>query len=271
VTVNAGSIRNQGIEFALTSRNMVGDFQWTSSINFGFNKNQWRDRAGFYPEGEQIAVENGPLGGIYGYQVVGLFQSQDEIDNSPDQNAVAIAQPGTFKYQDANDDGVITPEDRILLGNYDPDFTFVVNNSLSYQDFDLNFFFQGSIGREKLNYTRAYLEDVDDITEGFNKSAAVLNRWTLENPNGTVPGADGILGGFANNSMYIEDASFLRLRNVTLGYTFTDFKKVSNLRLYADVQNLMTITPFKGTDPETDEFRQYPNAKTYTVGLSATF
>jgi TonB-linked SusC/RagA family outer membrane protein len=271
VTVNAGSIRNRGIEFALTSRNMVGDFQWTSSINFGFNKNQWRDRAGFYPEGEQIAVENGPLGGIYGYQVVGLFQSQDEIDNSPDQNAVAIAQPGTFKYQDANDDGVITPEDRILLGNYDPDFTFGVNNSLSYQDFDLNFFFQGSIGREKLNYTRAYLEDVDDITEGFNKSAAVLNRWTLENPNGTVPGADGILGGFANNSMYIEDASFLRLRNVTLGYTFTDFKKVSNLRLYADVQNLMTITPFKGTDPETDEFRQYPNAKTYTVGLSATF
>lgn len=271
VTLNAGSIRNRGIELAVTSRNLVGQLGWTSSLNFGYNKNEWRDRAGFYPEGEQIAVENGPLGGIYGYQVLGLFQNQDEIDNSRNQSAVAIAQPGTFKYQDANEDGVITPEDRVLLGNFDPDFTFGINNTFNYKNFDLNFFFQGSIGREKTNSTRAYLEDVDDITEGFNKSAAVLTRWTPSNPNGIVPGADGILGGFAENSWYIEDASFVRLRNVTLGYTFTHMKGISNLRFYADAQNLLTITPFKGTDPETEEFRQYPNAKTYTLGLSATF
>ncbi len=271
VTVNAGSIRNRGIEFSLTSKNMVGEFEWTSSLNYGLNKNQWKDRAGFYPEGKQIAVENGPLGGIYGYRVLGFFQNQAEINDSPDQSAVAIASPGTFKYEDVNKDGAITPEDRVLLGNYDPKFTFGVNNTFNYKNFDLNFFFQGSVGRKKMNYTRAYLEDVDDITEGFNKSRAVLNRWTPENPSGTVPGADGILGGFANNSVYVEDASFLRMRNITLGYTFSDIKKVSNLRVYADIQNLITITPFKGTDPETDEFRQYPNAKTYTLGLSATF
>ena len=271
VTLNAGSIRNRGIELGLTSRNIVGEFEWVSSFNIGFNENEWRDRAGFYPEGEQIAEENGPLGGIYGYQVIGLFQSQEEIDNSPDQSAVAVAQPGTFKYQDTNEDGVITPEDRILLGNVDPDYTFGLNNTFSYKNFDLNFFFQGSMGREKLNFTRAYLEDVDDITEGFNKSEAVLDRWTPDNPNGTVPGADGILGGFADNSEYIEDASFVRLRNITLGYTFNNVKKISNLRVYADIQNLITITPFEGADPETDEFRQYPNAKTYTLGISATF
>lgn len=271
ITINAGSVRNRGIELALTSRNLVGEFKWTTSLNYGFNKNEWRDRSGFYPEGKEIAVENGPLNGIYGYQVLGLFQSQAEIDNSPDQEAVAIPSPGTFKYADANNDGVITPEDRILLGNSDPDFTFGVNNTMSYKNIDLNFFFQGSIGREKQNSVRAYLEDVDDITEGFNKSKAVANRWTSENTSGTVPAADGILGGFSNNSEYIEDASFVRLRNITLGYTFPELGKIYNLRVYADVQNLITITPFEGTDPETDEFRQYPNAKTYTLGLSATF
>jgi TonB-linked SusC/RagA family outer membrane protein len=271
VTVNAGSITNRGIEFALTSRNIVKEFQWTSSLNFSYNKNQWKDRAGFYPEGQQIARENGPLSGIYGYKVLSLFQSQDEIDNSPDQSAVAVASPGTFKYADANDDGTITPEDRVLLGQYDPKYTFGINNTFTFKGFDFNFFFQGSLGKRKMNFTRAYLEDVDDITEGFNKSSAVLNRWTPENPLGTIPGSDNILGGFANNDRYIEDASFVRLRNITLGYTFNEINKVSNLRLYADVQNLITITPFEGNDPETDEFSQYPNAKTYTIGLSATF
>jgi len=271
VTVNAGSITNRGLEFSLTSKNLVGAFEWTSSLNLGFNKNQWKDRAGFYPEGRLIAVENGPLGAIYGYNVIGFFQSETDIASSPNQEAVAIPQPGTFKYEDANGDGVITPEDRVLLGNYDPDMTFGINNTFSYKNFDLNFFFQGSLGREKMNFTRAYLEDVDDITEGFNKSSAVTNRWTPNNPTGTVPGSDGILGGFANNSEYIEDASFVRLRNITLGYTFSEIRKISNLRVYADVQNLITITPFQGPDPETDEFRQYPNAKTYTLGLSATF
>lgn len=271
VTVNAGSITNRGIEFALTTRNVVKGFEWTSSLNFSYNQNQWKDRAGFYPEGQQIAQEDGPLSGIYGYKVLSLFQSQDEIDNSPDQSAVAVASPGTFKYADTNDDGVVTPEDRVLLGQYDPKYTFGLNNTFTYKGFDLNFFFQGSLGKRKMNFTRAYLEDVDDLTEGFNKSSAVLDRWTPENPSGTVPGADNILGGFANNDRYIEDASFVRLRNVTLGYTFSEIKMISNLRLYADVQNLITITPFAGNDPETDEFSQYPNAKTYTLGLSATF
>ena len=271
VTTNAGSIQNQGVEFSITSRNLVGDLTWTSSFNLGYNKNEWKDRSGFYPEGEQIAVERGPLGGIYGYEVLGLFQSQTEIDDSPNQSAVAIAQPGTFKYKDTNNDGVVTPDDRVLLGNVDPDFTFGLNNSFEYKKFDLTFFFQGGIGREKENFTRAYLEDGDDIAEGFNKSAIVLERWTPKNTSGTTPGLDGIIGGFSNNSYYIEDASFVRLRNITLGYTFGKIKGISNLRLYADVQNLVTITSFKGTDPETDEFRQYPNAKTFTLGLNMTF
>ncbi len=267
-----GKIGNRGIELGLTSRNMVGKFEWTTSFNFGFNQNQWRNRAGFYPIGKEIEEENGPLNGIYGYQVLGLFQSQEEIDNSPDQVAVAQSSPGSLKYADTNDDGVITPEDRILLGNGDPKFTFGLNNTFNYKKFDLNFFFQGMIGREKLNYTRANLEDVDGMVDfTFNKSKEVLNRWTPENPSGTVPGSDGLPGGFGGNSMYIEDASFVRLRNITLGYTIGEIGKISNFRIYTDVQNLITITSFKGPDPETAEFVQYPNAKTYTLGLSATF
>ena len=159
----------------------------------------------------------------------------------------------------------------MLQGQYDPLYTFGVNNTMAFKNFDLNFFFQGALGQKRLNFTRAYLEDVDDLTESFNKSRAVLDRWTPSNPNGTVPGADNILGGFADNTRYIEDASFVRLRNITLGYTFRNIPNISNLRIYADVQNLLTITPFEGIDPETDQFSQYPNAKTYTFGLSATF
>ncbi|MEM8939157.1 MAG: TonB-dependent receptor [Bacteroidota bacterium] len=270
VTLNAGSIQNQGIELGLTSRNLVRRLEWTTSFNFAYNDNQWKDRAGFYPEGEQIAEENGPLGGIYGYRVIGLFSSQEEIDSSPNQSAVAVAQPGTFKYQDANGDGVVTPDDRVLLGEEDPDFTFGLNNSFTYKKFDLSFFFQGALGQEKENYTRAHLEDVDDINDGFNKTTTVLNRWMQENPDGTVPGQDDLIGGFSNNSVYIENASFIRLRNITFGYTFLTNDKISNLRIYGDIQNLLTFTSFDGIDPETDEFRQYPNAKTYTIGLNIT-
>ncbi|MEM6813838.1 MAG: TonB-dependent receptor, partial [Bacteroidota bacterium] len=244
VTLNAGSIQNQGIELGLTSRNLVRRLEWTTSFNFAYNDNQWRDRAGFYPEGEQIAEENGPLGGIYGYRVIGLFSSQEEIDSSPNQSAVAVAQPGTFKYQDANGDGVVTPDDRVLLGEEDPDFTFGLNNSFTYKKFDLSFFFQGALGQEKENYTRAHLEDVDDINDGFNKTTTVLNRWMQENPDGTVPGQDDLIGGFSNNSVYIENASFIRLRNITFGYTFLTNDKISNLRIYGDIQNLLTFTSF---------------------------
>ncbi|MEM9896657.1 MAG: SusC/RagA family TonB-linked outer membrane protein, partial [Bacteroidota bacterium] len=279
ITINSGKLENSGIEFQLTSRNFVGEFKWTTSLNVAYNENRWRDRARFinfdFGETEEIALENGPYRGYYGYRILGLFQSQDEIDNSPNQNAVAVAQPGSFKYQDTNGDGVITPEDRVLLGQYDPKYTFGLNNTFHYKNFDLNFFFQGSLGHKRKNVARAYIEDVDDITEGFNKSRAVLDRWTPDNPTGTVPGADFIIEGFLDNDRYIEDASFVRLRNITLGHTFSEIKFISNLRIYADVQNLITITPFEGLDPETGDptgqFSTYPNAKTYTIGLSATF
>ncbi len=271
VTTNAGSIKNQGVELALTSKNLVEELKWTSSFNIAYNENEWRDRAGFYPEGQAIAEENGPLGGIYGYQVEGLFQSQEEIDNSPDQSAVNIPEPGTFKYTDTDNDGVITPNDRVLLGKGAPDFTFGLSNNFEFQKFDLSFFFQGSLGREKLNSRRAYLEDGDDITEGFNKSTALLDRWTTGNTGTLIPGIDNRIGGVANNSIYIEDASFVRLRNVTLGYNLGALKGISNLRIYADAQNLLTFTGFEGADPETSENRQYPNAKTYSIGINASF
>ena len=270
VTTNTGSLLNRGIELALASKNLVGELKWTTSFNLAYNKNSWDDRAGFYPEGAEIAIENGPIGGIYGYVVEGIFQSQPEIDNSPDQSAVAIPQPGTFKYSDLDDDGKITPADRTLLGKADPDYTIGLNNIFEYGNFDLSFFFQGAFGREKENFTRAYLEDGDDLLEGFNKSTEINNRWG--NSSSTlVPGLDGMIGGVANNSVYIEDASFVRLRNVTLGYECLPTKWIKKLRIYADAQNLLTLTRFKGTDPETDEGTQYPNSRTYTLGLNVTF
>lgn len=269
ITANAGEILNKGVEFSLTTVNINKAFVWTSSFNFGYNKNNWVDRAGYYPAGKAIEEEQAVVEGIYGYVVEGIFESQAEVDASNQPNA----SPGMFIFKDVSGDGEITPADRTLLGKGDPDFTLGLNNQFSYKNFDLSFFFQGMIGREKDNYTRAGLEDITNLLSANNKTNTVLDRWTPSNPEGSVHSgyapSDG--GDNYNNSHYIQDASFVRLRNVTLSYTIQPKKHISNIRIYVDVQNLLTFTNYDGLDPETDEFRQYPNAKTFSFGFNVTF
>ncbi|MGL1885790.1 MAG: TonB-dependent receptor [Reichenbachiella sp.] len=269
MTSNAGKIENRGIEFSFSTTIIDKAVQWTTSFNFAYNQNTWLDRSGYYPVSEEIEDENAVLNGIYGYQVEGIFQNESEIAASQQPNA----QLGMFKFKDANDDGVITPADRVLLGKNDPDFTLGLNNSFVYKNWDFNFFFQGMLGREKHNYTLSGLEDIQSILAANNKVSSIQDRWTVNNVNGSVHSGLAPTDGGDNslNSLYVEDASFLRLRNVTLGYNFENVKFIDKLRIYADAQNLLTISNYKGLDPETDEFRQYPNAKTYTIGLNVTF
>lgn len=269
MTANAGKIQNRGIEFGITTVNLQGSLQWNTSFNFAYNKNNWMERAGYYPVGKEVEEENAVLNGIYGYVVEGIFKDQTEINNSNQPNA----SPGMFKFKDVNEDGDITPSDRTLLGKNDPDFTFGLNNNFSYRNFDLSFFFQAMLGREKNNFNLADLENIQNILSAYNKSTTILDRWTPDNPGGTVHGGEAPSDGGDNwnNSVYIQDASFLRLRNITLGYSTNAIPYISTFRVYVDAQNLFTLTPYEGLDPETDEFRQYPNAKTYTIGLNITF
>ncbi|MFZ5941012.1 MAG: SusC/RagA family TonB-linked outer membrane protein [Bacteroidota bacterium] len=269
MTKNAGTILNRGAELNITSVNIPEVVEWKTSFNIAYNKNSWLDRAGYYPVGMEVEEENATVNGIYGYIVDGIFTSQEQINEScqPD------AKPGMFIFRDVSGDGEITPADRTLLGKNDPDFTLGLNNSFQYKKFDLSFFFQGMFGRQKDNYTLASLEDIQNILLGYNKSVTILDRWTDANPDGTVQGGLAPSDGGDNyaNTVYIQNASFVRLRNVTLGYSTSNLKFVKNLRIYFDAQNLLTITPYRGLDPETDEFRQYPNARTYSIGVNITF
>lgn len=269
IVYNAGSILNRGIEFSITSQNLTGKLHWQTSFNIAYNANNWKDRAGVYEIGPRVEGQKDVFQGIYGYVVEGIFRDDTEITNSNQP----LASPGMFKFKDANNDGEITAEDRVLLGKEAPDFSLGLNNILSYKKLQLNIFFQGMLGREKYNFTRASLENVNDILRATNKSVAVLDRYTADNPNGSVHSgalqADG--GDNSLNSNYVEDASFIRLRNVTLGYNMKPKRGIESIRLYADVQNLLTITTYKGLDPETNEDLQYPSAKTYTIGLNVNF
>lgn len=280
VYTNAGAIQNRGLELQIQSSNLTGQLSWNTSFNIAYNKNRWKDRGG--KPFKSYEDEFGPVGAMFALEVEGVFQDQAEIDAD---GAQPTAAPGHFNFRDVNGDAVIDANDRVFMGQSQPDLTWGVNNKFVFKAFDLNFFFQGAHGNKKHNGVRAALNDVSDIGTGANQSVQVLNRWTPENPSQTIPsGGQGWQETF--NSVYLEDASFVRLRNITLGYTTSVSKVFSSLRVYVDAQNLLLFTKWSGLDPETGgsignqtnpelgqeaTFPQYPAAKTYTVGLNVTF
>jgi len=269
MTKNAGSILNRGAELGITTVNLSKTLEWKTSFNIAYNRNNWIDRAGYYPVSMEVEEEDAVVNGIYGYIVLGIFKDLDEIAASEQPDA----RPGMFHFYDVNGDGEITPDDRTLIGKNDPDFSLGLNNSFTYKKFDLSFFFQGMLGREKDNYTLAGLENIQNILLAYNKSKSILDRWSGSNPDGTVISGEAPSDGGDNylNSVYIQNASYIRLRNLTIGYTTGELAFIDNLRIYFDAQNLFTLTPYQGLDPETDEFRQYPNARTYSIGVNLSF
>lgn len=194
---------------------------------------------------------------------------------------------GRFRYEDVDGDGEITPDDRTHLGDPNPDFTYGLNLNLGYKNFDFSAFFYGSQGNEIFNLAKSYTHFV-----GFypttNFSRDLLNAWTPENTNTNIPKVES-QGNFsttlAPNSFYIEDGSFLKLRSVSLGYTFQPnlLKKLymSRLRVYTQVENLFTLTKYSGLDPELVggptsamgiDRGSYPNNELGIIfGLSVTF
>lgn len=281
IYTNAGSIRNKGVEVQIQSINLSGStLEWRSSVNAAFNENRWLDRGGrVFPGYED---EFGPVGAMYSYEVEGLFQSDAQI---VEDGAQPDALPGYFNFIDQNNDGIIDADDRVFIGKTQPDFTWGLSNNLKYKNFDLNFFIQGVQGIQKYNSERARLNDVSDIGTGRNKSVDVLNRWTPDNTKTNVPrGGQGWPEG-SFNSVYVENASFIRLRNVTIGYN-VPVERLTSIRFYFDVQNLLTFTKWTGLDPEgggvvadptnpqsdqAQSFPSYPSARTYTAGLNITF
>lgn len=294
---NLGEVNNKGFELALTSKNFVGDFNWTTDINFSTNKNEVmalnESNEPIYSSGSagvrHVTRVGDPIGSYYGYVVDGIYQTQAEIDNAPIDTQAPNAGPGDLKFKDIDGDGEITPDDRTVTGSYFPDFTWGINNTFSYKDIDFSFLIQGVEGNEILNLTSRHLNNGE---ANFNSYAIWNERWrSAEDPgNGYIPRADRESGNHGNNSrpssFQVEDGSYVRLRNVTLGYTLPIDNlfggDIQRLRFYITGTNLFTITDYLGYNPEVsnistnsltpgEDYGAFPLTKSFTLGVNLKF
>jgi len=298
-TRNVGSVRNRGFEFAATYRKSFGDFQYSITGNFATLDNEFLDLGGAQPiVGGNVnttrvtRIDEGiPIGSFWGYTADGIFQTQAEIDAHADQ---PNAEPGDIRFVDLNGDGVINPDDRGYIGDPIPDLTYGLTLNASYKGFDFNMFVQGVSGVE-LYYGYRYFSA--GMLRPFNFEQRTLGYWDGPGTSNTIPRAVG--GDPANNTRestrFIGDGSFLRARNMTLGYsvpsaTLENFAKgtVSSARVYVTAQNLFTITDYEGYDPEISSDTQsgnpgqysrargidsnnYPQPRTFLFGVQLSF
>jgi hypothetical protein len=313
--VNIGKISNKGLDLLVGSKGRVGrDWTWdiTATATHYKNKILRLNELPFFDiplgdYGSLVRNEVGrPLGSFFGYKVIGLFQDENDVAKSPEQDAKA---PGRFKYLDADSrdpvtgkltgkpDGKITEADRIHFGDPNPDFTLGLNIAINYRNFDFSTFFYGSFGNDIVNHVK-YVMDVfparvfvDAGKPGAllhpKGKAALYNSWTPDRRNTNVPKAE-FFPNFSNssaNSYAMENGTYLRNRTMILGYTFpqrwVQRLKADRLRLYVQAVNLFTLTRYSGLDPEMvgtsiasgiNYFGHYPgNEKQYTLGVNLQF
>lgn len=280
---NIGSVTNKGFEFAVNARLIEGrEFLWTASANMARNLNRIKD-LGEYNEltigndQEQILRVGEAVGSFYGYRFLGVVQSDEDVSQLPTIGN-RTPQPGDAKLADVSGaegipDGKISPEyDRVVLGSIQPDFTYGFSSTLTYKNLDFYILFQGSKGNEVYNLLRRYLERPND---SYNMSAVLLDSWTESHPSNTIPHLNSTRPTELD-SRYVEDASFLKLRNITLGYTIPVKVNTASvkLRFFASARNLFTLTKYKGYDPEVAEgidLGIYPSSKSFLAGASLTF
>ncbi len=289
---NIGSVENEGFEFGIETQNIsTENFTWSTNANVTFTKNEITELAN---DGEDIIVNGGPgfadtnilrvgepIGAFFGYQFDGIWQLQSEIDQI---GTMPNATPGEERYADTNNDGVINGDDRVVIGSPVPDAFFGFTNTFTYKNLELNVFFQGSIGNEILNVTRYILDDFSGIT---NPSTDALNRWTGPGTSNEFPKA--VFGGNPQllSDKWVEDGSYVRLRNITLAYNI-NLKNMQKFRVYLTGQNLVTFDNYSGYDPEVNFFGtsnntsennilkgidldSYPFQKRVLLGLNLSF
>lgn len=290
--INAGSMRNAGVELGITTANISSkDFTWSSTFNIAYNEQKCLELApgvsvistntanpsGVVSAKEFTRLEPGKeLGVIYGFEYLGVIKSGEKYDAQPN------SKPGDPKYADLNGDGQITPDDRTYLGNTNPHWIGGFTNNFHYKGFDLTVFFQGAFGYSLYNMNRLVLES----TTGTD----VLNRFVAgKNENTDIPREGYFLSTYGSyvNSRFVEDASYLRLKQVSLAYNLPQsilkpLKIVEGIQLYVNAQNLLTFTSYSGTDPEVNvhntssatatnlggglDFNSFPAFRTFEFG-----
>lgn len=286
---NIGELRNRGVELALSTVNSIHAFKWNTSANISFNRNRIMHLNGAdlfinndtykLKIGNWAVIREGEeMGSFFGLTSDGIWQS-DEAEEA----AIYGKEPGDFKYVDQNNDGKINTEDCSIIGHALPDFTWGLTNNLSYGAFSLDIFIQGSQGNQLLNSNRFELESGNGLS---NASIKLLDRWTPDNPSNEYPRANRNADYLKMSDRYLEDASYIRVKTITLAYDLPkramEYLHMDKLRLYITGQNLLTFTKYSGFDPEVGsfgmdntrmgyDFGSYPSVRTLIFGASINF
>lgn len=274
--VNAGEVSNKGFELGLNFHNDDHAFKYGANLNIATLKNNV-DKLYTYVKSidggntHTLTTVGHPISAYYGLAFDGIYQNAAEITETLFTNS-NNAQPGDIKYKDINKDGQINASDRTFIGNPIPKFTYGFSFSADYKNFDFSFLIQGVKGVDRYNDLKKIL---DYDSRPFNSTTAVLNAWHGEGTSNTTPRVtfNDNGGGFGNDlgaSEFVEDASYLRLKNIELGYTFNGMKGgFKNVRLFISGQNVFTKTNYTGLDPESTSFLDqgtYPQTKSFIVG-----
>lgn len=275
--VNAGEVSNKGIEVALSIKNSGKVFRYSIDGNIGTVTNRVEKLHPNLPSivGDIYKTEPGhSLSSFYGYVMEGIYQNQKEIDTHLHGTTNPSAKPGDIKFKDINGDGIINDNDRTYLGNSVPKLSYGLNLSGGYKGFDLSVLFQGVGGVNVYNDAKQ-ITDYD--SRPFNHSTNVLNSWHGEGTSNSIPRSTfNDNGSSRKSSIFVENASYLRLKNLELGYTLPRFGKgaIQSIRLYVSTQNVFTITKYTGLDPESTNLKDqgtYPQSQAFLFGVNARF
>lgn len=280
---NAGKVRNQGIEMSLHTINLTGELGWETNLTATYNKNKIKDLNSDVPyyinqinnSYVTMLAKDYPINVFYGYVTDGIFQNQSEVNTHAVQPG---AESGDIRFRDLNNDGVINDSDRTVIGNPNPSWLFSMNNSLSYKGFELSVFLQGIAGNKIYNANNI---DNTGMAAAYNQTTDVLKRWQGEGTSNSMPRA--VFGDPNQNTRvsdrFVENGSYLRLKNITLSYTFPkqwlQKAQIENARLSLSCENVATITGYSGFDPEVGingiDQNRYPISRTFSLGLNFNF
>lgn len=294
IAANIGKTQSRGFELTLNSRNIENrELSWSTDFTFSFYRDKWKERDEAWKPAA-YDIYSAPLRGSYGYLSDGLIGVGETISYMPgalpgqvkikDIDGFAYNEDGSIKV-DANGrqiksgkpDGKLDDADKVFYGSWDPGFAIGFNNTLQWKSFDFNIYFYGQFNTL---YSGSYKENfllgsqgVKNINNGYNMPKSIKNIWSHDNPNGTYPGYFQANSTWGIGDYFHQKVSYVRCRNITLGYTLPVSKKLlSNVRVYIDINNPFVFTNYNGLDPETDtHFYAYPNVKSYCFGLDITF
>ena len=285
---NVGKMENRGIELEASYKLSYNDWKFRIAGNITYLKNElieygnetgWANLDSFQGTGSISRAQNGkPFPYFYGYKTAGVYQNMNEVANAPKYWDGTSPVPGNARFVDLNNDGVINDDDKTEIGKGMPDWTYGINLNVSWKSIDFSMMWQGTAGNDVFDATRR-----TDLSVS-NLPSWMLNRWTGEGTSNRTPRfVVGDSYNWQSSDLYVYDGSYLRLKNIQLGYTLpqniTKRAMIESMRVFVAGENMLTFTKYHGFDPEISsggtslgiDYGVYPQAKTWTVGVNVTF